>query len=464
VGTARTAIFNYLFARHHGGKFLIRIEDTDAERSRPELIQPILDSLKWLGLTVDDEIIYQSKRLDHYGEHAKQILADGHGYCCFCSSEQLKADREKARAEKISFGYNRRCMNLSDDEIQAKVDAGEKFTIRLRIPDGVSEFDDMVSGNLSRSNSEIEDFIIARSDGSATYNLAVVIDDYDMGITHVIRGNDHVTNTFKQLHIYRALGFDVPRFGHVPLILRPDKKKVSKRLGDKDVGQFRDEGILPQTMFNYLSLLGWSSKDDREIYTVEQLIEVFNEDNFSTSNAVFDPEKMVAFNREHIVMMPDHELATMVAPLLVEAELTSKYWLETRWEYLCSVIRILKERVKRVSDFVSMGSYFFDSDFKYDTGAESKHFNSESAQWLTELAGRFERLEVFDHDSIASVLSDLADELNIKKANLIHPTRLATTGGPVGPSLYELLELLSRPVVVERMNRAAEYIRKGTVE
>jgi glutamyl-tRNA synthetase len=462
VGTARTAIFNYLFARHYGGQFLVRIEDTDAERSKPELIQPILDSLEWLGLSVDEEIIYQSQRLDKYGDYAQQILTSGQGYRCFCSQAQLQADREKARAEKTSYGYNRRCLDLSDDEVQAKLDQGEKFTIRLKIPDGRGQFDDMVSGNLSRDNQELEDFIIARSDGSATYNLAVVIDDHDMGITHVIRGNDHVTNTFKQLHIYRALGYDAPRFGHVPLILRPDKKKVSKRLGDADIAEFRDKGILPQALFNYLSLLGWSSKDDREIYTVEKLIEVFTEANFNPSNAVFDPEKLSAFNREHIIMMPDHELAAMVAPMLVAADLTSKYWLETRWDYLCAVIRILKERVKKVSDFVAIGPYFFDSDFGYDAKAAGKHFNTDSAQWLTTLADRFEGLDAFDAASIEAALSGLADELEIKKAKLIHPTRLATTGVPAGPSLYELLELLSQPVVVERMKRAAGYINDST--
>jgi glutamyl-tRNA synthetase len=319
------AIANFLFARHFGGKFRIRIEDTDASRSDPALVEPILTSLKWLGLDWDDDIVYQSKRLDLYKNNAREILEGGHGYRCFCSPKQLEQDRQTARKNKAPLQYNRRCLNLTAEEIEKKLSSGESYAVRIRIPDGVTDFHDIVSGDLRRENTEIEDFVIARSDGSATYNLAVVVDDHDMGITHVLRGNDHITNTFKQIHIYRALGYELPVFGHVPLILRPDKKKVSKRLGDKDVGEYQVDGILPEAMFNFLCLLGWSPKTDREIYTVEELIEIFNPDNFNASNAVFNEEKLIAFNREHLIKKSDHELATMIAPLLVEAGCTTKY-------------------------------------------------------------------------------------------------------------------------------------------
>lgn len=460
VGTARMAISNFLMARHFGGKFLVRIEDTDQERSKPELIEPILDAMKWLGIESDEEIVSQSSRLDIYREYAQKLLESGHGYRCFCTPEQLGQDRQAAKAAKGDLRYNRRCLSLSPDEINKRLDAGEKFAIRVEIPEGETKYDDMVSGVLSRHSKDIEDFIVARSDGSATYNLAVVVDDHDMNITHVIRGNDHITNTFKQIHIYRALGFDLPKFGHLPLILRPDKKKVSKRLGDKDVGEYRQEGILPSALFNYLCLLGWSPKTDREIYTVEELIKIFNPDHFNPANAVFDEEKLVAFNRAHIMLMPDYEIATMVAPLLVEAGFTTKYWLETRWEYLREVVALLKPRIKRISDFVDISGYFFDSDIEYDQQAVEKQFTPENAELLPELADLFESLSVFTPETVEDALTGLAEKKEIKKAKLIHPTRLAVSGRSVGPSLYEMLALLSQTEVVERMRRAVEYIGK----
>lgn len=459
VGTARTAIFNYLFAKRAHGKFLVRVEDTDVERSDPSLIELILSALKWLGLSWDDEIVYQSKRIDLYKSFAARILDSGYGYRCFCTPERLEQERQKARAEKGQLRYDRHCLHLSDNEVRALLSAGQDFAIRLRIPDGETTFNDIVSGTLTRRNEDIEDFIIARSNGTATYNLAVVIDDHDMGITHVIRGNDHITNTFKQIHIYRALGFEAPQFGHVPLILRPDKRKVSKRLGDKDVNQYSAEGILPEAMFNYLCLLGWSPKTDREIYTVEELIEIFNPDNLNPSNAIFDEEKLLAFNRAHIAQRTDHELAEMIAPLLVEAGLSTKYWLETRWEYLRAVAGVLKERARRLSDFVLFGGYFFTFDYRYDPAAKKKQFTPERADLLGELANRFEALPEFTHESTERTLSALAEERGVKKAQLIHPTRLAVTGMPAGPGLYDILVILGKQVVVERMRKAVEYIR-----
>ena len=458
VGTARTAIFNYLFARHFGGKFLVRIENTDAERSDPEFIKAILSAMEWLGLGWDEDIVYQADRLDIYKEYVKKLVASGHGYACFCTQEILSADREKARNEKAYLGYNRRCLKLSPDEVASRLAAGEPHTIRLQIPDGECTFDDMVSGTLTRSSDDIEDFIAARSDGSATYNLAVVVDDHLMEITHVLRGNDHITNTFKQIHLYNAFGFDIPKFAHVPMILRTDKKKVSKSRGDKGVHQFREDGILPEAMFNYLCLLGWSPKTDRDIYSVDELIENFTPDNFNPSNSVFDEDKLVAFNQDYIAAKSDHELAVLVAPLLVEAGLTTKYWLETRWEYLRQVVGALKLRAKRIVDFVELSEYFFEFEYKYDPDAAAKQFTPENGVLLSALADKFGELDSFTHETIEVCLSDLASEKELKKGQLIHPTRLAVSGRSTGPSLYEMLEILSQPVVVERLRRAVEQI------
>lgn len=460
VGTARTAVFNYLFARHYGGAFLLRIEDTDLERSKPEYIEPILDALRWLGLEWDENIVYQSKRLDHYKVLASEILNTGYAYRCFCTKEELDEERRKAAEAKGSLHYSGKCRRLSEPEVNEKLAAGLPFTIRVKVPEGETSYDDIVSGKLTRQNEDIEDFIIARSDGSATYNFAVVVDDHEMGITHVIRGNDHITNTFKQIQIYRAFGWTIPRFGHVPLILRPDKKKVSKRLGDKDVGEYRRDGIVADAMFNYLSLLGWSPKTDQEIYSREELIERFDEKNFNPSNAIFDEEKLLAFNKAHIARMSDHDLAVLLAPMLVDADLTTKYWLETRWTYLREVISILKDRARRLQDFVEMSGYFFQFDGKYDPKAEEKHFDLEAADLLEELANRFENLAEFTHTSVEQALTAMAEEKGVKKARLIHPTRLATSGVPVGPGLYDLLVTLGKLESIDRMRKAVHYIRQ----
>ncbi|MFQ5454242.1 MAG: glutamate--tRNA ligase, partial [Candidatus Zixiibacteriota bacterium] len=276
-------------------------------------------------------------------------------------------------------------------------------------------------------------------------------------------GNDHITNTFKQILIYSALGLEIPSFGHVPLILRPDKKKVSKRLGDKDVAQYKTEGILPEAMFNYLCLLGWSPKADREIYTVDELIEIFNADNFNSSNAVFDEEKLLAFNKEHIILKSNHDIAVDVAPLLVASGVTTKYWLETRWDYLLKVVGILKDRMRRLSDFVSLGNYFFSFDYKYDYKSDQKYFVKENAQLLTELANQFEQLDRFTLANLEETLSLIAEEKGIKRAMLIHPTRLAVSGVPSGPGLYDLLVVLDKEIVIERLRKAVEYINRKDI-
>jgi len=458
VGLARSAIFNYLFARHHGGKFLLRIEDTDKERSKPEYVKAILDGMEWMGMQADEEIVYQSQRSELYAAKAKEILDNGHGYRCFCTQEQLQKDREEAKKNKSSMIYNRRCLGLSQEEIDQKLADGVPHTVRLKIPDGDTTFEDLIAGSLSRNQADIEDFIIARSDGSATYNLAVVVDDHDMGLTHVIRGNDHTTNTFKQIRIYEALGYDLPEFAHVPLILRPDKRKMSKRLGDKGVTDYRNEGVLPEALFNYLCLLGWSPKTDREIYSREELVKLFDSENFNASNAVFDEEKLLAFNQSYIAEMSDHDLAVLAAPILVEAGHTTKYWLETRWAYLRKIVALFKSRMKVVSEIADLTGYFFSGEFEYDEKAAKKRFKPEAADRLRNLANRFEALPTFTHATIEQALSDCAEELGLKRADLIHPTRLAVSGRPHGPGLFEMLEVLDCSTVLDRMRRAVQFI------
>nr|MBN2277876.1 glutamate--tRNA ligase [candidate division Zixibacteria bacterium] len=461
VGTARTAIFNWLFARNMGGRFLVRIEDTDAERSRPELIQPIFDALKWLGMDWDEEPIYQSQRMERYTPYIRRLLDSDKAYRCFCSPEELRKAREKAMAEKSSPQYNQKCRHLSQEEIDRNLEDGVPYAIRIAIPEGETKYDDFISGTIVKQNSEIEDFVIARSDGSPVYNLAVVVDDHEMGITHVIRGNDHISNTFKQLHIYRGLGLEIPVFAHVPLILRPDKRKVSKRLGDKDVAEYAHEGILPEALFNFLCLLGWSPKDDREYLPREELIRIFKLEYVNKANPIFDEEKLLSLNAEYIRNTPSHRLADLVAPLLVASSQTTKYWLETRWQYLLAIVGMLKERCRRLTDFVDMSGYFFDGQFEYDASSAEKQFTMEGRKYLVSLESKFGTIRDFNKENLETALNAVAEEMNVKRGKLIHPVRLAVSGAPHGPGLFDILEAIGKDETIKRINRAITYIDNG---
>ncbi len=437
----------------------MRIEDTDTARSDADLIKPIMEALQWLGIDWDETPLYQSQRLELYKKYADTLLETGHAYRCFCTPEELEKRRAVAMAEKRNPHYDRMCLNRSQTEIDNLLKGKAPFAIRLKIPEGETSYQDGILGLIAKQNSEIEDLVLCRADGRATYNLAVVVDDHEMGITDVIRGNDHISNTFKQIHIYESLGFSIPRFAHLPLILRPDKKKVSKRLGDKDVAAYNQEGILPEAMFNFLCLLGWSPKDDREVFTRQELIEIFRLDFVNKSNPVFNEEKLLAINFEHLRRLPDHKIAEMVAPLLVEAGFATKYWLETRWDYLIKVVGLLKERAHRVTDFVALGGYFFYSDFNYDAEGAAKRFTPQASERLKVLLERFAAIDVFTKDKIEGTLAGLASEEGIKSAELIHPLRLAVSGLTGGPGLYDILETIGREQVMTRMQRAIDYIQ-----
>ncbi len=466
VGTARTAIFNWLYARKHNGKFLIRIEDTDTERSDTDLIQPILDALKWLGMESDEDIVYQSTRDEIHRSYVAKLLDSGCAYRCFCSKERLAEARELAMKEKRAPRYDRTCANLSEEEVATKIAANEPFVIRIKIPDGSTTYTDMVLSDITRENTEIEDFVVARADGSALYNLAVVVDDHEMEVTDVIRGNDHITNTFKQIHIYRALELNAPRFAHVPLLLRPDKRKISKRLGDKDVAEYGADGVLPQTMFNYLCLLGWSPKDGREIMAREEIMEAFDVQGINKNNPVFDVQKLNAFNKEHIKIAPIEQLIELIAPKMQEAELVSFDWLADKenQRYLATVINLMRERMRIVDDFIVSAGFFFTDKFGYDEKGDRKQFVPEAADRLAALADEFESASSFELESLEAALDVVAEKYDVKRAALIHPTRLAVSGLTVGPGLFDLLVLVGREKTLTRMRRAAEYIRTKKTE
>lgn len=463
VGTARCAIYNWLFARKHNGKFLLRIEDTDEERSKKEYIDIILEGLKWMGTPWDDDIVRQSERIGSYSPHAERLLNEGRAYRCFCTPDELNEQRQIAQKNKTDYRYNKKCRDLSEQEVAKNLADGKPFTVRLKLPlDGDAVYTDSVYGEVKRSYNDLDDLIILKSDGRPIYNLAVVVDDHDMGITHVIRGNDHITNTFYQIELYRALGWDVPEFAHLPLILRPDRAKVSKRKGDKGVTDYPAEGYFPDPFVNYLALVGWSPKDDREKMTRDELIEAFSLDGVNPNNAIFDTEKLTWLNGEYIRTTDNNELVDLVSPYWIEAGLTTKYWVETNWHWAVAVVDALKERCKVLTDFVKLGSYFFKTVTEYDAKGVRKHFaKDEAAELLRELRNRYESIDKWSKENLEQILRDVAEEKEVKPAMLIHPTRLAVSGLTGGPGLFDILELVGQKEVQQRLDRAINYIEAG---
>jgi len=460
IGTARAALFNWLFARHNDGKFLIRIEDTDKARSSPEMIQVIFDSLKWLGLEPDEPPVYQSQRLEVYSKYVNKLLESGKAYRCWCEPEVLKQKQQQARAEKKNPRYDRTCYHLSEEEKKKNIDSGKPAAVRLFVPGGETSFRDMIVGEVKRSHEDFDDFIIARSDGRAVYNLAVVVDDYEMRISHVIRGNDHITNTLKQVLIYDGLGLPIPKFAHLPLILGKDKSKMSKRDGAIGVADYAKMGYLKETILNFIALLGWSPGDDLEIMNIDEMIKLFSLDRINPSNAVFDTEKLAWMNGEYIRKTDDHVLVDMLRPFLVESGLVTHLYINSRWDYMLNFVRLLKERCRLLTDFIDQGPYFFTDEFDYDEKGIKKHFSApETADRLEEWRNILQDIAPFAVDRLEKALRDLAERLDIKTAMLIHPTRLALTGMIKGPSLFELMETLGKDKCLLRIERAVEYIK-----
>ncbi len=460
VGTARTAVYNFLFARHHGGKFILRIEDTDTARSSEEMVFVILDGMKWLGLEWDEGPIFQSRRNELYKEWGKKLAESGQAYWCFCTPGELEERRKAAIAQKIPWKYDRKCLKLSPEEIEAKKKAGLTAALRLKVPEGKTSFKDLVSGQLERENADIEDMVCLRSDGRPTYNFAVVVDDFDMQISHVIRGNDHISNTFKQILLYRALNLPTPEFGHLPLILGADKKKVSKREGAVAVTDYRDLGYFPETMLNFLALLGWSPGDGREIMTKEELIAAFTMDRVNAANPVFDEQKFEWMNGEYVRRFPDEELLERVFPFLEKAGLVKPDMKTALRGYLLKVVSLLKERCRLLTDFPALGDYFFREEFDYDPkGAEKQFGDPQAAGRLAKVIDAWKELEPFTKGTTEDALRVLSEREGEKAAAFIHPIRLAITGKTMGPALFDIVETLGKERVTARLSRAAAFIK-----
>ncbi len=463
VGGARTALFNWLFARHTGGTLILRIEDTDFERSSDEMVEGILVGMRWLGLDWDEGPFFQSKRLDLYTETAEKMLASGHAYYCFCSKEELEQRRAEATKAGRTPMYDGRCRKIAPQEALRRKQADDPCALRFAVPAGGStSFDDAVFGKVEFQNTELEDFVLLRSDGIPTYHLSVVADDIDMRLTHIIRGADHISNTPKQVLQYRALGAVLPIFAHVPLILGPDKTRLSKRHGATSVISYKDLGIVPEAFRNFLSLLGWTpgaaGKDadgkDREIFASDRLIQLFSLEGISKSNAVFDNDKLAWFNTEYIRAYPVEKLLP-----LIEEEWQKAGLKPTRnAEEIAAAIELLKPRARNLKDFAVAFKAYFSDEFEFDTAAVTKFFKEDWLRGsLVELATRYQASTAeFTEALTEQVLRDFAEKTGVKAGILINGSRVALTGQGVAPSLFAVMVALGKDRVVKRLAAAAE--------
>jgi len=473
IGSARTALFNYLFARHTGGTFLLRVEDTDLERSTEESTRSILEGLSWMGFEPDEEIVFQSDNADRHRKVAEQLLSTGKAYRDFTpKSDPSGGDVKAAIAERARQQAGEKDLrsnpfrDLGKDESDHRALDGEPFAIRLKVPlQGKTSFEDAVYGLQERDYDEIEDLVLLRSDGHPLYNLAVVCDDIDMQITHVIRGQDHLTNTHKQILIYESLGETPPVFAHLPLILAPGGKKLSKRHHGEIVSltTYRDRGFVAGAFRNFLALLGWSPKSEKEIMDLPELIEAFTLEGINRSNAVFNfdagnprrwtDDKALWMNAEYIRTMPLSDLVPLVRAELREEKLWREEYDEDEKEWFESVVDVIRERFFTLKDFSEQGRAYFSEDFDFDPQAVGKHLKKkpELADWLPEFAGRLDSLADYEHDAIYELASSFCEEKDTKLGVLLNGARVLLTGQAVGPSMITTFELLGRDRSVMRL-------------
>ncbi len=445
---------------------MLRIEDTDVERSGTDMVEAILQSMRWLGLDWDEEVVRQSDRLDIYSKHIDELIDGGHAYKCFCTKEELDRRREATNDKKQDYKYrhDRTCLKRDTDQIASLEREGRPFVVRLKLPMGVTSFHDEIYGDIKVDHRQLDDFILLRSDGYPTYHFAVVVDDHEMNITHVLRGEDHVSNTPKHILIYQAFGWQLPVYAHLPMILGPDKKRLSKRHGATSVGEYERAGYLPETMLNFLSLLGWSSGDDRELFNRSELVQHFSLDGIAKKSAVFDDKKLEWMNGQYIMQLSDQELLQLTLPYLKSSALLDDEFVARNRPYLDRVVALLKHRLKRIGDVVAMSGYFFQDPGEFEEKAVRKYWqDSEICAKLALLSTRLQELTEFDGEHIESVMRTLAEELETSAGKLIHPARLALTGVSFSPSMFEVMELLGKETVLRRLQAAMEYVKANRV-
>jgi len=447
IGGARTALFSWLHARKHGGKFVLRIEDTDRERSTQESVNAILESMTWLGLDFDEGPFYQTHHFDRYDEIIDKLLHEGKAYRCYCSKEELEAMREQQRKNKEKPRYDGRCRDLVEPK------EGVDSVIRFRNPiEGEVLVKDDVRGDVVFKNAELDDLIIARSDGTPTYNLTVVVDDMDMKVNFVIRGDDHLNNSPRQINILEALGAEVPRYAHVPMILGADGKRLSKRHGAVSVMQYRDDGYLPEALLNYLVRLGWSM-GDREIFSVDEMIALFDIKDVNKAPSTFNPEKLLWINQEYIKASTPAHIARHLSFHLANENIDP-----TEGPDLHEVIKIHQERVKTLVELAQSIRYFYHDFDTFDEKAAKKNFKAAAVEPLKQLKARYETLENWKADEIHNVIIEVSAQLDVKMGKVAQPFRVAITGGGVSPSIDITAELIGKARVLRRLGMALDFI------
>ncbi len=471
IGVAHTALFNWLFARQNGGVFILRIEDTDELRSTEESLQAILGGLRWLGLDWDEGPdvggpygpYLQSERLDLYADRLNRLLEMGVAYRCYCTPEELEERRRDQRAAGLPPRYDGRCRDLTPEQEQKLRAEGRVASVRLRMPqEGHTTFHDIIRGELTFENALMDDIVLQKSSGWPTFHLANVVDDIEMKVTHVIRAEDHISNTPRHVQLYRALGAEPPVFAHLPLILGPDRSKLSKRHGAADLEDFRAAGILPEAMVNYLALLGWSCPQGDEILTREQLLERFSLERVGKAGSVFDRRKLEDICSEHIKMASPERLADLAIPFLRELGLLTGDVTDEYRAWLQQVMALLKERLRTLMQLKEYHSYWFTEDVSFDEKAISKWLSKEStADVLEKLRPRLAELEPWTVEAIEQAVRGTAAGLELSAAKVIHPLRAATTGTTIGPSLFHLVHLLGKDRTLKRVDRAIQLIREG---
>ncbi len=473
IGGARTALFNWLFARKHGGKLILRIEDTDAQRSTQASIEGIIDGLQWLGLDWDEGPYFQTQFADEHAKAAKFLLESGQAYKCFCTKQTLDAKREKALAEKKPLGYDGTCRNLTEAEVREHERRGIPSVIRFKVPrkSGVVGFDDHVLGSIRRPLADVEDFVIVRSNGEPLYLLCNVVDDIRDHITHVIRGQDHMTNTTRQILLYEALGASTPIFAHMPLTLDRKKRKISKRHHGEVVSVqfYREKGILPWALCNFLVLLGWNPGDNQEIFSRESLIEAFSLERIGKVNSVFnyqagDPKfftdpKLMSINEHYLRSMDIEALGRLVKNELVAEGLWMDAYEKERKEWYLSTIAMIRARFHTLKDFTSTGRAYFGEDYVIEEKPKKKNLDKhpQLEQWLPELARRYSALSRFDETTTEKATREMASALSIKPGILINGLRTVLTGQLAGPGMFDILVTLGRKTVVKRLDEAGRF-------
>ena len=458
VGGARTALFNWLFVKKFGGQFLLRVEDTDKARSTEESTRAIFDGLAWLGLEWDEEVVHQGANLERHRADGLRLLENFTAYRCFCTSADLSERRAAAEAAGGSFKYDRRCDRLDAGEIDRRVAARVPFTLRFRVPEGSTSWDDLVHETIVFPNKDIEDFIVLRTDGTPIYNMAVVSDDIAMGITLVMRGDDHISNTPKQIMLYRALGAEVPQFAHLPMIHGLDGKKLSKRHGATAVGDYQHLGILASAMINFLALLGWAPGNDVEVMTREQMIELFDTNGLQKKAAIFDTKKLEWMNGQHLNLLPDDELMARVTPALVAAGLTSVAELSRRREWYLALLAQLKVRARTIDDIVRQAATYFRDAIEYDADAVAKQWKDKgaTAAVLRGVRDALGVLPAWEPAAMEEALRTLAEQLGFaeKAGRIFQPLRVALTGMSASPGIFDVLVLLGRERSLARIDAA----------